>query len=53
MLKGPLVEKGLLRRLGDAAVEGATTAVKKGAEVGLGLVLKRLWELLTQFISGL
>lgn len=53
MLKGPLVEKGLLRKLGDAAGEGAATAVKKGAEVGLGFVLKRLWELLTQFLSGL
>lgn len=53
MLKGPLVEKGLLRRLGDVAAEGATRAVKKGSEVGLGLALKRLWELLTQYNSGL
>lgn len=53
MLKGPLVEKGLLQKLGDAAGDGAATAVKKGAEVGLGFVLKRLWGLLTQFLGGL
>lgn len=53
MLKGPLVEKGLLNKLGDAASEGATAAVKKGAEVGLGFVLKRLWELLALFLNGL
>ena len=53
MLKGPLVEKGLLKRLRDAAGEGAVGTVKKGVEVGAGFVLKRLWELLTQFISSL
>ncbi|MEO4042426.1 hypothetical protein AAFN47_12550 [Hoeflea sp. CAU 1731] len=49
MLKAPLVEKGLLKRLGNAAEEGANTAVKKGAEIGLGLALKRVLELLTRF----
>ncbi len=53
MLKGPLVEKGLLRKLGDAAGEGAVATVKKGAEMGLGFVLKRLWEQLAQFLGGL
>ena len=53
MLKAPLVEKGLLKKLGEAAGEGAVAAVKKGSEVGLGIALKRLWELLTQFLNGL
>jgi len=53
MLKGPLVEKGLLRKLGDAAGESAVATVKKGAEMGLGFVLKRLCEMLTQFLGGL
>ncbi|MGO7572807.1 hypothetical protein ACC738_35165, partial [Rhizobium ruizarguesonis] len=45
--------KGLLRKLGDAAGEGAVATVKKGAEMGLGFVLKRLWEQLAQFLGGL
>ncbi len=53
MLKGPLVEKGLLKKLGDLASEGAATAVKKGTEVSMGFLLKRVWELLTQFLGGL
>lgn len=53
MLQGPLVEKGLLRKLGDAAGEGATGAVKKGAEMGLGFALKRVWDLITQLLASL
>lgn len=53
MLKAPLVEKGLLKKLAEAAGEGAVAAIKKGSEVGLGIALKRLWELLAQFLNGL
>jgi hypothetical protein len=53
MLQGPLVEKGLLKKLGDAAGEGATGAVKKGAEMGLGAALKSVWELVTQLLARL
>lgn len=53
MLKGPLVEKTLIKRLSDAAAEGAANSLKKGAEVGLGMLLKRLWDLLQEFLKNL
>lgn len=53
MLKGPMIEKGLLSKLGTAAGEGAASAVKKGAEVGLGIVLKRAWDLIVELLKQL
>lgn len=53
MLKGPLIEKGLLKTLGDAAGQGAASAVKKGTEVGLGVLLKRALDLLAELLGSL
>jgi hypothetical protein len=53
MLQGPLVEKGLLKKLGEAAGEGATGAVKTGTEMGLGFALKRIMDLIGQLLANL
>lgn len=44
LLRGPLVEKGLLKKVADAAKDGATSATKKHTEVALGYALGKLAE---------
>ncbi|MGZ2385208.1 hypothetical protein [Rhizobium brockwellii] len=55
MLKGPLVERGLLKRLGNAAAEAATKAAQKNAEQGMAEISKavapKIWDLIKWLIS--
>ena len=53
MLEAPMAEKGLLRKTYEAAENGATSAVKKGTEVGLGLALHKVAEAISKFMTGL
>ncbi|TCV55157.1 hypothetical protein [Agrobacterium tumefaciens] len=55
MLKGPLIEKGLLKKLGNAAADAATKAAQKGAEQGMSEAAKavapKIWDLIKWLIS--
>ncbi|MBA3447837.1 MAG: hypothetical protein H0T56_09560 [Pseudaminobacter sp.] len=44
LLKGPLVEKGLLKKVADAAKDGAISAAKRNTEMALGYALGKLTE---------
>lgn len=51
LLKGPLVERGLLKKVADAAKDGATSATKKHTELALGYVLGKLAEGVLKLLS--
>tara|TARA_R110002074_G_scaffold70151_4_gene163047 strand:+ start:299 stop:1027 length:729 start_codon:yes stop_codon:yes gene_type:complete len=53
LLKGPLVEKGLLKRVADAALDGATSATSKHTEVALNYALSKLAQGLLKLLSYL
>jgi len=53
LLKGPLVEKGLLKKVADAAKDGATSAAKKHTEMALGYALGKLAEGVLKLLSHL
>lgn len=53
MLKAPLVEKGLLTTLKNAAKAGAENSVQKHSELALGFGLSKLWDLIVKLLSSL
>ncbi len=53
ILKAPLVEKGLLKKVADAAKDGAASAVTKKAEFALGYALGKVGELIVKLLAGL
>lgn len=53
LLKGPLIEKGLLRRALEAAKDGAANSAKKHTELALGYGLGKLAESLLKLLNYL
>ena len=53
MLKGPMVEPGLLKRLGDSAKSTAKKTIEKQAERAMGAGLESLAEALMSLLSKL
>ncbi len=51
LIKAPLVEKGLLKKVADAAQSGAAAAVQKQSEFALGFALKKLGDALLKFLG--
>ena len=55
MLKGPMVERGLLKKLSNAAEEAAIKAARKSVEQGMAEAISvaapRIWELIKSLIS--
>lgn len=56
MLKGPMIERGLLKKLGNATADAAKKAAQKQTEEGMGeairFALPRLWELIKWLAGG-